>query len=82
MWDDLKAMYTELENRFPPGFPYDRNGVRLGIAALEDEVQEVWTEWNIHKRNMSRGCETIRTELLQVASVAMLMIAGIDDRAA
>lgn len=75
---DLFDTYRELKERFPQGFPFDRNGVRLGIASLEDEVTEVWDEWNMHKRALGNCREQIRTEVLQVAAVALMIVEGID----
>lgn len=78
---DLHKTYAELEERYPPGFPYDRNNVRLGIAALEDETAEVWTIWEKNKHRLGLGDihENIREELLQVAAVAMMVVQGIDE---
>jgi hypothetical protein len=52
-------------------FTYDRNGLRLAIAALEDEIQELWTEWNNNKRYLSNGKREIQHELLDIAAIAM-----------
>ena len=56
-------------------FTYDRNGLRLGIAALEDEVRELYAEWADGKRNLSRPDTVagIRHEALDIAAVAMLI---------
>jgi NTP pyrophosphatase (non-canonical NTP hydrolase) len=78
MYDDLRDMVAELYDRFPPGFPYERDSVRLGIACLEDEMQEVYEEWRHNKRHLGNCVSDIRVELLQVAAVAMMMVDGID----
>jgi len=78
LWNDLVDTWQELEKRYPYGFPYTRNDVRLGIAALEDETMEVYTEWNNNKHHLGNCIHDIRIELLQVAAIAMMMIAGID----
>jgi hypothetical protein len=78
-WQDLTQMYKDLWERFPQGFPFDRNGVRLGIASLEDEIGEVYEEWSKHKRNLGNCRNEIRTELLQVAAVALMIVEGIDN---
>lgn len=75
---DLTKMLAELERRYPVGFPYDRNNFRLGIAALEDETREVYEEWRLHKRHLDQCRIEVRTELLQVAAVALMMVKGID----
>lgn len=60
------------------GFPFDRNGIRLGIAALEDEVAEVKKEWRQgrvhHTGYMTKESrETIREELRDVIAVGIMM---------
>lgn len=73
-FDQLKdRMINQLE-RYPSGFPYNRDGVRLGIAALEDEIGELWQEWEHSKRHLGNSITEIRHELLDIASVAMLML--------
>ena len=64
-------------------FTYDRNGLRLGIAALEDELREVYDEWKAHKRNLAdpAAVAALRHELLDVAAVAMLMYRNMPARA-
>lgn len=66
------------DRNHPGGYPFDRNGVRLGIAALEDEVQEVYEEWRKHKRDLGNGAASIRAELLQVMGVAFRIVREID----
>ena len=66
------------DRNHPGGYPFDRNGLRLGIAALQDEVQEVYEEWRKHKRDLGNGAESIRAELLQVMGVAFQIVEEID----
>lgn len=68
------------DRNHPGGYPFDRNGLRLGIAALEDEVQEVYEEWRKHKRDLGNGADSIRAELLQVMGVAFRIVREIDAR--
>jgi hypothetical protein len=69
-------------NQHPQGFPYTRDGMRLAIAALEDEVREVWSEWEMTKRRMDEYDPEydhgIRDEALQVAAIAIQMVATIN----
>jgi hypothetical protein len=60
-------------------FTYDRNGVRLGIAALEDELRELYDEWAANKRYLRKPdvADRIRHEVLDVAAVAMLIYRNI-----
>lgn len=55
-----------------PKFTFDRNGLRLAIASIDDENNELWEEWNRYKRNLGNGVEKIRHELLDIAGIAML----------
>ena len=60
-------------------YHYDRNGMRLAIAALEDETRELWEAWHDgrirHTDQMSNDptmTYQIATELLDIAAVAMI----------
>jgi hypothetical protein len=79
-WADVREVYKTLQRRYPHGFPFNRNDVRLGIAALEDETAEVWKEWDNKKHNLDHGAYNLREELLQVAAVAMMIVEGIDGK--
>lgn len=64
----------EMQSRFDPAwFGFHRNGLRLGVASLEDELQELWAEWHHHKRHLGNGIQGIRHELLDIAGVALLI---------
>lgn len=70
---DLRDRIEEQRKRMTdPKFTFDRNGLRLAIAAIEDETQELWTEWNDNKRHLGNGVNQIRWELLDIAAVCML----------
>ena len=68
----------------PVDFTYDRNGLRLGIAALEDEIREVYDEWAAGKKRLDDPAvaERLASELLDVASVAMLIYRHIPNSSA
>jgi hypothetical protein len=54
------------------GYPFTRNGVRLGIAALEDELKEVRDDvWRPNKNKLGDVAGWLREELLQLAAVAV-----------
>lgn len=60
------------------GFPFDRNGIRLGIAALEDEIAEVkkeWQEGRVHHTGYmtEESREAVRKELRDVIAVGIMM---------
>lgn len=70
----LALLLQEIERQdevHPHGYPATRDGMRLGLAALEDEVKEAFDEWREHRRVPDWGC--LDVELLQVAAVAMRM---------
>jgi hypothetical protein len=51
------------------GYPATRDGVRLGLAAAEDELVEAHDAWRDERR--VAGWRATRGELLQVAAVAL-----------
>jgi hypothetical protein len=63
----------------PVDFTYDRNGLRLGIAALEDELRELYDEWTAGKKRLgeSEVAARLAHEALDVAAVAMLIYRNI-----
>lgn len=61
----------------PASFSFDRNGLRLAIAAIEDETKELHDYWSIYKRDLSVGQEDIRHELLDIAGCTLLALTGI-----
>ena len=72
----MEALITRMQdqaNRCPPSlFAFNRNGLRMAIAAIEDETRELHAEWHQHKRDLPAGVNAIRHELLDIAAVAML----------
>jgi NTP pyrophosphatase (non-canonical NTP hydrolase) len=75
---DLATEICKQDSLHAEGYPYTRNGVRLGIAALEDELGEVWQEWNNSKRALGNARSELRAELMQVAAIAMRIIRSLD----
>jgi hypothetical protein len=76
--DDLAARMADQHARLTAnsaGFTYDRNGLRLGIAALQDELMlELWPHWHEHKKRLDtpEAAAGFRHEFLDIAAVAML----------
>jgi len=70
---------AEQSARFPAGFPYDRNGVRLGIASLQDEVRELYLEWEANKRTLNLAADRVRHELLDIAGIVVLMLRNVPE---
>lgn len=73
--DSLLHRMHDQASRIPPSlFAYNRNGLRMAIAAIEDETRELHEAWAEHKRVLADGCAVgeIRHELLDIAAVAML----------
>ena len=70
--EELTQRMADQANRIPEGlFAFNRNGLRMAIAAIEDETNELYDEWRNHKRHLGNGITAIRHELLDVAAVAM-----------
>jgi hypothetical protein len=63
----------------PVDFTYDRNGLRLGIAALEDELREFYDEWAAGKKHLDDPgvAARLRHEALDLAAAAMLIYRNI-----
>jgi len=62
--------------RFPAGFPCDRNGIRLGLASVEDELKETLEAWQDEKRQpFTRTCKTY-DELLDLIACAIYIAEG------
>ena len=82
--DSLAARMADQHARLtgppiPVDFTYDRNGLRLGIAALEDELRELYGEWAANKKRLNEPgvAERLRHEALDVAAVAMVIYRNI-----
>lgn len=70
---DLRERVTEqCERMTDPLFTFDRNGLRLAIAAIEDETKELYDEWRMHKRHLGNAHAEIQHELLDIAAVAII----------
>lgn len=65
----------------PVDFTYDRNGLRLGIAALEDELRELYDEWAAGKKNLDDPAVAARLhhEALDIAAVGLGQGLGVVD---
>jgi len=53
-------------------FPFNRNGIRLGIASLEDELKETLDAWNKEKRG-TKYKET-KKELIQLIALGIRIL--------
>lgn len=67
---------AQQDRRHPDGFPGDRNGIRAGVAAIEDETREALEAWHFEKtlldgRDPEHQWTRTREELLQVAAIAL-----------
>lgn len=59
----------------PNGYPLTRDGMRLGVAALSDELTEVWTEWNLSKRHFpTHHTSNLEVEIVQLIAVGIRML--------
>lgn len=57
-------------SRFPAGFPADRNGIRLGLAAVQDELKETLDAWHEDKRQQNPDWHRTYDELLDIIAAA------------
>lgn len=57
-------------------FTFDRNGLRLAIASIDDENNELYEEWSANKNTPANAREEIQHELLDVAMCAILAYMG------
>jgi hypothetical protein len=73
---DLTAEIARQDHIHPAGYPATRDGLRFGIATIEDETREAWEEWRANRK--CDGWGDLRGELLQVAAVTMRIIRSLD----
>lgn len=60
-----------------PGFPADRDGVRLGLAAMQDELTETLEAWSRDKRRGQDGWDfpsDMENELVQTIAVGLRLL--------
>ena len=69
LWERITAISERCTDDL---FAFNRNGLRMAIAAIEDETQELYDEWRNHKGMLGNGREAIRHELLDIAAVAII----------
>jgi len=69
----------------PAGYPATRDGIRLGLAAAQDELDEALGAWHQERCRCGTppGCQhsrwaKTREELLQLAAVALRAVRSID----
>lgn len=67
---------TDQKRRYPPGFPCDRNGIRLGLASIQDELKEALDAWHVEKRHPFKTNSQTFHELLDVIAVAIYTAEG------
>lgn len=80
--EDLAREIAKQDTLHPSGYPYTRDGIRLGIAAIEDETREVWDAWHEIRHTIGNGTAdpgSLRGELIQVAAVYMRIARTIDE---
>jgi hypothetical protein len=84
-WGPIQARIDDVSGRDGfNGFPFDRNGIRLGIAAIYDEADELFEEWHSgrvpHTGYMySDSAPGIRRELMDIIAVAAMMYQAADE---
>jgi hypothetical protein len=82
---ELVAEIRRQDERHPDGYPATRDGIRLGIAAAEDEVNEALDAWRTDRCKCPTPLcghatwEKTRGEALQAAAVLMRLVWSIDE---
>ena len=80
----VAAEVLRQDDAHPAGYPASRDGVRLGIAAAEDELDEVREEWRRAYRQVRGGVEqsaayaNVHDELIQLAAVCVRIARELD----
>jgi hypothetical protein len=80
----VQAEIARQDSLHPAGYPATRDGTRLGIAAIEDELEEAKSAWRAERCRCGTPactCSTwaaTREELLQIAAVALRTVRSID----
>ena len=75
---DLLAEIRRQDEIHPSGYPRTRDGIRLGIAAAEDELFETKEAWRLGKA--SGWWDNVRLEALQTAAVLVRLVRSLDVR--
>lgn len=69
----LEEHVENMRARIPDDlFAFNRNGLRMAIAALEDEIGELYDDWTHNKNHLGNALHPIRHELLDIAAVAII----------
>lgn len=82
---DIRYEVERQDALHPAGYPVTRDGIRLGLAAAEDEVREARDEWDLHKcRCQEPLCDhadwsTVRYEAMQAVAVLVRMVRSINE---
>jgi hypothetical protein len=82
--EDVAAEMSRQDDIHPDGFPSTRDGIRLAIAAAEDELmREVWPAWHAARckcpepRCGHADWSEVREEAIQCAAVLLRMASNI-----
>jgi len=76
---DVASRLIEMKRKFPAGYPCNRNGIRLGMAALEDELKEMYEAWRVEKREPFNDETNTYDELLDVIAVGLYLLERFHD---
>jgi hypothetical protein len=74
---DLMEEVARQDRLHREGYPADRNGLRLALAAIEDELDEAKMAHRAERR--VAGWHETREEILQIAAVALRAVRSIDE---
>lgn len=84
IWADVNARVAKQDAHHPSGYPATRDGIRLGIAAAEDELRETRDAWRGDRCKCPTPLcdhatwENVRDEALDVIAVLFRMVRSIE----
>jgi hypothetical protein len=70
--DLLAAEIDRQDEIHPAGYPATRDGIRFGLATVEDELKETLDAWRAERR--TEGWTDTEEELTQTAAVSMRLL--------
>jgi hypothetical protein len=77
LWKSLADELDRQDQHHRDGFPATRDGLRLALAAIEDETMEAKDAHRAERR--IDGWSETRAELIQIAVVAIRALRSIDE---
>lgn len=70
---DVELRLASQKRRYPTGFTKERNSIRLGIAAIQDETKEMLDAWYTEKKDPEVDWYETYDELMDIIAVALYL---------